>query len=427
MFSNTRGLVSLSAGDGASAATGAQQADLGTAFALATSLFGPHQLQVSGNLGYGSRLGTPTAAFRTSLTRGHEEGSNAALHLTMRQVFLPGRAGGAIVSQSANTPMLRTMAASFIDRAQIGENVDLEAGATIESVQFLSRLNFLSPFARLSYKVLERDTLEFGFSSGLPPSEISPRGAERQDLQSNLSALSAFPRVTLRNSRPEVQRIEQFEAGYRRISGSRTYAVAVSHAKVSNGAIMAASAGGVLPPSDLLPDLFSKAAIFNVGNYTNIGASAAITQDLGEHRSVTVGYGNSGVLKPSGREFTSGDPNELRSMIAVSRKNWASARVMATAPKSGTQITASYLHADYKGLVPVSGYLTQSVRSDIGLNFWVRQPIPGIMGMPGRFEATAELRNLMAQGFVPVSTGDGGRLVLMQTPRLVRGGVSFIF
>jgi hypothetical protein len=196
---------------------------------------------------------------------------------------------------------------------------------------------------------------------------------------------------------------------------------------VSNGAILASSAGGVLPPSDLLPDLFSKAAIFNVGNYTNIGASAAITQNLGEHLSVTVGYGNSGVLKPSGREFTSGDPNELRSMISMSRKNWASARVMATAPKSGTQVTASYLHADYKGLVPVSGYLTQNVRSDIGLNFWVRQPIPAIIGVPGRFEATAELRNLMAQGFVPVSTGDGGRLVLMQTPRLVRGGVSFIF
>jgi hypothetical protein len=41
-------------------------------------------------------------------------------------------------------------------------------------------------------------------------------------------------------------------------------------------------------------------------------------------------------------------------------------------------------------------------------------------------EASADLRNLLAQGYLPLSAG-GQRLLLVQTPRSVRGGLSFIF
>ncbi len=64
-FSETRGLVRLSAGDNGSDPYGTT-ADLGTAFALATSLFGTSELRVSGNLGYASQSGTPTTGFRAA-------------------------------------------------------------------------------------------------------------------------------------------------------------------------------------------------------------------------------------------------------------------------------------------------------------------------------------------------------------------------
>lgn len=38
----------------------------------------------------------------------------------------------------------------------------------------------------------------------------------------------------------------------------------------------------------------------------------------------------------------------------------------------------------------------------------------------------AELRNLLAQGYVPIASADGSML-LIQFPRSFRGGVSFIF
>ena len=57
----TRGMLKVSAGDGSLASSVNTEADVGTAFALATSLYGNNLLQVSGNVGYGSQTGVPSA------------------------------------------------------------------------------------------------------------------------------------------------------------------------------------------------------------------------------------------------------------------------------------------------------------------------------------------------------------------------------
>src|ERR1700685_625715 len=51
MFSDSRGLVKISASDGAPV-MGDSQADLGTEFAFATSMYGGNHLQVAGDIGY---------------------------------------------------------------------------------------------------------------------------------------------------------------------------------------------------------------------------------------------------------------------------------------------------------------------------------------------------------------------------------------
>jgi len=69
VFSNTRGLLMFSAGDGTPVAGFGSSADMGTAFALATSLFGTNQFQFAGNVGSGAQSGIPSAAFRTTYSR----------------------------------------------------------------------------------------------------------------------------------------------------------------------------------------------------------------------------------------------------------------------------------------------------------------------------------------------------------------------
>jgi len=69
VFSDTRGLLMFSAGDGSLVAGFGSSADMGTAFAVATSLFGSNQFQFAGNVGSGAQSGIPSAAFRTTYSR----------------------------------------------------------------------------------------------------------------------------------------------------------------------------------------------------------------------------------------------------------------------------------------------------------------------------------------------------------------------
>jgi hypothetical protein len=104
MFRDTRGLLKLSTGESTNPFSGtAAQPDLGTTFALATSIYGSNQVQFSGNFGYGLNSETPSAGFRTSFSRSDD---GPQIKLTVQQVGLPGR--GMLVN-GGNTPPLRTM------------------------------------------------------------------------------------------------------------------------------------------------------------------------------------------------------------------------------------------------------------------------------------------------------------------------------
>src|SRR5439155_1196452 len=128
-FSGTRGVLKVSAGDGSLAQGVGNEADLGTAFALATSLYGNNMLQVSGNVGYGSQTGVPSAAFRTSYSR-NLAGGTPEVSVTMRQIFLPGRLGAALGGNEGAMPMLRSMSASFDDHIQLSDELSAQYGFT---------------------------------------------------------------------------------------------------------------------------------------------------------------------------------------------------------------------------------------------------------------------------------------------------------
>ena len=87
-------------------------------------------------------------------------------------------------------------------------------------------------------------------------------------------------------------------------------------------------------------------------------------------------------------------------------------------------MSADYGWTDFHALMPAHVFLTQTSNQDMGVNVFVRQPLPAFL--PWRMEMTAELRNLLAQGYLPLG-GVGVRSVLTNSPRTVRGGLSFIF
>lgn len=428
IFSKTRGLVKISTGEQGSLAAAGAQTDMGTAFAMATSLFGGNDLQFSGNVGYASHTGAPAAGFRTRYS-GDLWGATPEVSLTMRQVSLRARVGSAFLSgNQEGAPRLQTMTVSTMDRRQLTDHLLFEYGASLESVVFLDRLNYLSPFGRLTYDLGRLGSVEIAISSGMPPAELLSSSDDAQmDLQSNLTVLALFPRVSLWNGDARVQRTQSFELAYRKEIGSRSITAGVYRESVHNAAMMISAPAGYFPAGDLLPDLSSNASVFNIGRFDRVGYKAGFTQKLGDQFSFSLAGGNSGVLTPRAPMLKSNDPSELRNTWKQSRRNWLAAKFTGISHWTGTRFSAGYQWTDYGVLSPTHLYLTHGIQPETGLNFRVTQPLPIFGIWSGRVEATAEVRNLLKQGYVPITTADGRTLYMIQNPRAVRGGLSFIF
>jgi hypothetical protein len=426
-FSNTTGVVKLSAGEGQSLARGLQQ-DLGTAFALATSLAGSGRVQVSGNLGAGANVAAPAAAFRTSYSRDSEGGFSPEVILTMRQMLLAPREGSGITIGTGGAPVLRTMSLAFIDQADIADSVHLDYGFDMQSISYLDRLNYASPFARATYDAGNQGRVRAAFSSGAPPVEMLVRDEEKSgSFDQQLAALAQMPRISLLGSRVTVERAQNYEVGYERVEGSRTYSLAAYQESVSNAALMFSGSAGMLPAADLLPDLSSSSSIYNVGSYRRTGITASVRQDIGNWFEVTVAAGRTGaLLAAQDSPRYANNSGDLRASLRLEQRPWVTVRLSGRVPGAGTKITANYGWTDFGALMPIHLYLTQQQLQDIGWNLYLRQPVPLFTSMPWRMEVSAEVRNLLAQGYMPLGSGNATG-VITNSPRALRGGLNFIF
>jgi hypothetical protein len=429
VFSETRGMVQLSGGDGGAVSGFANEADLGTAFAFATSLFGGNQVAFSGNLGYLAQSGMASEGFRTSYTR-QIRGASPVVTLTMRQLVLARGAEGLMGGPGeSGLPPLRTMSVSLGDEAQLSDALRLQYGFSLDMVSFLDRLHYFSPYARLEYTLPDdAGKVSIAYTSGDARPELggSPAALD-SGLQNDINALSRLPRMSLRDGQGKVQRGQDLEAGYSRKIGSRLYSASGYSESVTNAALNIVAPGGFYAGGDISPDLFSNTSVFNAGNYQTFGYTLAVTQNLGDRYNVSVMYGSVGVLAPGSDELSTANLDELRSMIRAERRNAVTTRGSGTLAKTGTHFIASYQWMNDRSVTPGHIYSTDPMRPDPGLNLYVRQPIPTFFSLPWRMEATADLRNLLAQGYLPLSGPEGQHLLLVQTPRSFRGGLRFIF
>jgi hypothetical protein len=421
--------VKVSGGDAGVASGADNQADLGTAFAVATSLYGSNQLQVSANVGYVSASGLPSAGFRTTLSR-QMGASTPRISVTMRQLSVPGRVNSAVAGIPGldGAPHLRSMSVSLSDKTQISDALDVEYGMELDSISYFDHLHYFSPYAKLTYSLPDAK-VDFSYTSGNARPELGDRKiSENADLEQDVAALSRIARVSLHDGRSKVQRGEDYELGISRTVGTREFRVATYRETVHNAAVTAAVPGhtGDLFTRNFVPDLFSNTSVFNAGDYQTEGYTASAAQKIGENYRVTVIFSSGGVLAPEGTGPIAND-DELRGLIHAVRRNAVTTQASGVVPITGTRFVASYQWTGFRAATSAHLYATESTRPDPGLNMSIRQPIPAALGFRAHIEATAEIRNMLAQGYLPFMMTNGRRLLLMETPRSFRGGLSFTF
>lgn len=424
----TRGVVQLSGGEASSDLLGSSS-DLGTAFAFATSVFGTRELQFSGNVGYAAATGNPATAFRTKYTSQSHTGLTPDVEFTVRQFGLRQHGGQSLPDGSGapqELPDMRSYSIKLQDHQEIGDRMRLNYGILMEAVAFVDRLNVLSPFAKLEYDVNRKSGVELAFSSGAPGGDFS-NSASTASQSESLAGLNLFPRISLSGGRTRVQHAASYEAGYRLNLGDTTLRGSVYRERTFNQAFVLAGDTSALSSKDLLPDMASSSSIFNFGNFTSTGYAVSATRPLGAQWSASALFGSGGALRPDNTSALVNDAVALRERMRVGQAVWASARVTGTLPGAGTRLSVAYIWTPGGRLIPTHAFLTQDVQSGLGWNFQIRQPLPVISGMGGRFEMTAEVRNLLAQGYLPVPSSDGRSMLLVPFPRSLRGGLSFIF
>jgi len=428
-FSETQAYAEFSGG-GARQSALANQTDLGTAFAVATSLFGNNDISLSGNLGYGARTGTPAAAFRTSFSRpvgtllGRTE---PEVSVTVRQLQASQAASqGLFGPQGAQRPSLRTFTLGFADQMHLTGRLRFDYGFTWESVAFVDQLDYVSPYGRLAYQLSEDREVELRYASGVPPER--PGEGRLEEMRQEVSALGMFPRLSLKDGRPAVQRTEHYEIAYREHLGDNTLLeAAVYQDSLSDAAVSALTPAGLFSDGNVLPDLFGNSSTVNGGEHRVQGYRVSLARRIRDRLQAAVGYGAGGVVTPESGQLATRDAEELRDVLKVHAAHMVVASLSATLPGTETRVVSSYQWLSRPAAIAADIYNDFAARSDPGLNLVIRQPLPFSGPFPGKLEATADFRNLLRSGYVPVRTPDGGLIYLFPAVRSYRGALSFIF
>ncbi len=139
--------------------------------------------------------------------------------------------------------------------------------------------------------------------------------------------------------------------------------------------------------------------------------------------TATLDYAYGGVLDLTRPDV---ELQDAREWMRTQRRHAVAAKFSGSIPHAKTHWIASYRWTSGQALTPVDVFNTSAGQSDPYLNLFLRQPIPAGF-LSGHMEMLVDLRNLLAQGYVPVVGSDGRTVYLVQAARSVRGGVAFSF
>jgi hypothetical protein len=237
-------------------------------------------------------------------------------------------------------------------------------------------------------------------------------------LQSALDELDAFPTLLVRHGHSVLASDWHEELAVEHPFGPKaSVVVSAFHDRTRNTALF--GTGEVANP-DFLQDFFSDAFTYDGGAFNSWGTRVAYRQKLTDYLDATLTYAWAGALALDASS-TGGD---LRDMLDTRYRHSLAARVSSHVPRTGTQFSTSYKWVNRQVVSHQDAYGEATFGMDPYMNLVVRQPLPSFFAC--RMAALVDFGNLLAQGYVPVTTRDG-RVFLVPSYRSFKGGVSFQF
>ena len=380
--------------------------DMSTGFSVEHSIFSSGTLSLHGNVGYGSS--SPTAVLRTSYSHKLANGSEPEVAFTIRRLASPG--------VNLRNATLQALALTTSDEFSFGNILELKFGSELQTVQFMGRVNAFRPFGSADLHLSPNTVLEYQYASALPNSRL-----EKGFDSAPADLTESEPRVSIADFAPSLQRAHHQEVSLSRRLGKNNLQVAVYSDRVANPALT--GVGDMAANSEILPDLYSGTFTYQGRDLQTRGLRVVLQRKLAADLTATLDYAYGGVLDLARTDV---ELEDARQWLDVERRHAVAAKLSGTVPHAQTHWIASYRWVNGQALTPVDMFNSSAGQADAYLNLFVRQPIP-LGFLPWRMEAVIDIRNLMAQGYVPVVGQDGRTVYLVQSARAVRGGVAFTF
>ena len=380
--------------------------DMSTGFSVEHSIFSSGTLSLHGNVGYGSS--SPTAVLRTSYSHKLANGSEPEVAFTIRRLASPG--------VNLRNATLQALALTTSDEFSFGNILELKFGSELQTIQFMGRVNAFRPFGAADLHLSPNTVLEYQYASALPNSRL-----EKGFDSAPADLTESEPRVSIADFAPSLQKAHHQEVSLSRRLGKNNLQVAVYSDRVANPALT--GVGDMAANSEILPDLYSGTFTYQGRDLQTRGLRVVLQRKLAADLTATLDYAYGGVLDLARTDV---ELEDARQWLDVERRHAVAAKLSGTVPHAQTHWIASYRWVNGQALTPVDMFNSSAGQADAYLNLFVRQPIP-LGFLPWRMEAVIDIRNLMAQGYVPVVGQDGRTVYLVQSARAVRGGVAFTF
>jgi len=381
--------------------------DMSTGFSVEERVFAQDSVTLAGNVGYGQ--GPGSAILRTSYKHKSPTGSEPSVALTVRRLAPPD---GGLHMQGLQSFGLTTQ-----DDMTLGDVLELRFGSELQTIQFMGRFTAFRPFGTADLHLSPNTVIEYRYASSRPASTMT------KDSQGEVTDLGDAPRVSMASFAPALERAHHQEISVSRRIGKTNVQAAYFSDQVTNTVLTGVGTVGV-GGGELLPDVDSGTFSYQGRNLDTNGMRLVVQRKLASDLTATLDYAYGGVLDLSKPDV---ELREARESLTTARRHLISGKVSGRIPGCKTHWTTSYGWMSGKGLTAVDMFNASPGQSDPYLNVYLRQPLPGLGFLPVHMEAMLDLRNLMAQGYVPVMGQDGRTVYLVQSARSVRGGVAFIF
>jgi Carboxypeptidase regulatory-like domain len=382
--------------------------DMSTGFSIEHSLTSAGTLSLNGNLGYGS--GLPTAVLRTTYTNRFNSGFEPTIALTVRRLTSPD-------VSNLRGASLQALSLKTSDRMTVGDILELKFGSELQTIQFMGRVNSFKPFGSADLHLTPDTVIEYQYASSIPNTRME------KGFDSSPSDLTETgPRMSITDFTPAVERAHHQEVSVSQRIGKTSVQAAFYSDRVVDPVLtgvgeLDAESGNVLP------DVYSGTFSYQGNDLETRGMRVVLQRKLLADLTATLDYAYGGALDLSRPDI---ELQDAREWIRTTHRHAVAAKFSGTIPHAKTRWIASYRWTNGPALTPVDMFNTSAGQTDPYLNVFLRQPIP-VSFLSGHMEMLVDLRNLLAQGYVPVMGRDGHTVYLVQSARSVRGGVAFNF